>query len=438
MEKALHEKKGSFVGLLPLLAFLAIYFSMGIGTGNFDNFPLLIGMFVAAAISIVLKSPVSEKMKFGDRIELFCTGAGEKTLILMVIIYMLAGAFYSVAGGMHATDTVTNLGISILPAKLILPGLFLISCILSFAMGTSMGTISALIPIAVGISEKTGVLLPMVCGIVVGGAMFGDNLSFISDTTIAATATQNVSMKDKFRANILMAAPAFVFTLVGLFFWPIEVAAVEAAGPVDFVNLVPYVLIISLSLIGLHVILTIGFSVLTGVLIGVWHGDFNWIQSFGVIHEGMTWMQDMAMVAILTGGVIQMMKYLGGIDWLIHKLSKKTKTKKGAELNVAALVSLVDIATTNNTMAIIACGPIAKDISEKYEIPPSRMASILDLFSSAFNGIVPFAAQLLAAGTLAKISPMTITPYVWYSILMLVFGILFIVTGVGSKGVKAR
>lgn len=201
------NKQGSFWGLAPLVIFLIVYFAMGLGTKDFNNFPLMIGIFLASAIALFVKSPCAEKMSFEERVNMFCRGGGEQTLILMVIIYMLAGAFYGVAGGMHATDTVTNIGISILPANMILPGLFIIGCILSFSMGTSMGTVSALMPIAINIADKTGVSLALVSGIVVGGAMFGDNLSFISDTTIAAATTQNIGMKEKFKANILMVLP---------------------------------------------------------------------------------------------------------------------------------------------------------------------------------------------------------------------------------------
>lgn len=422
------EKKGSFLGFVPLLVFLIVYFAMGLGTGSFDNFPLLIGMCLAATVSLCLNKP-GEKLKFTDKVMIFCKGGGEETLILMVIIYMLAGAFYGVAGSMHATDTVTNLGIAVLPARMILPGLFVIGCVLSFSMGTSMGTVSALMPVAIDVASKTGVSLPLVCGIVVGGAMFGDNLSFISDTTIAATTTQGIQMKDKFRANILMVLPAFVITIIALSLWPIDGTNVVASGSTNLLNLVPYVLIIALSLFGLHVIPAMGISILSGVVIGILHGDFTFVQSFGIIHEGMTWMQDMAVIAIFVGGVIAMMKHLGGIDWLLSNIAKRTKSRKGAELSIAALASLIDVATTNNTLAIIATGPIAKDISKEYDIPPARTASILDIFSSAFNGLTPYAGQLLVAGAMAGISPVSIMPYVWYSMLMIVFGIIFILIG---------
>lgn len=425
-----NKSKGSFMGLVPLVVFLIIYFAMGLGTGSFDNFPLLIGMFVASGIALFIKSPCAENKTFVERVEMFCTGGGDNTLILMVIIYMLAGAFYGIAGAMHATETVTNIGIAILPAKMILPGLFIIGCVLSFSMGTSMGTVSALMPIAIDIASKTGVGLPMVCGIVVGGAMFGDNLSFISDTTIAATTTQNIGMKEKFKANILMVLPAVIITVIGLALYPIDATNIAASGAINYVNLIPYILIIALSLAGVHVIPAMTISVFSGMVIGIIHGDFTIVESFGVVHTGMTWMQDMAVIAIFVGGLVALMKYLGGIDWLLSKLAKGTKTKKGAELSMAALVSLVDVATTNNTISIIAVGPIAKDISEEFDIAPQRTASILDLFSSACNGLTPYAGQLLTAGALAGISPVTIIPFVWYSILMIIFGVLSILFGI--------
>lgn len=425
MENA-NNKKGSFMGLLPLVIFLVVYFAMGIGTGDFGNFPLMIGIFLASGISLFMKSPVAEKKSFTEKMVMFCKGGGDDTLILMVIIYMLAGAFYGVASGMHATDTVTNIGISILPANMILPGLFLIGCILSFSMGTSMGTVAALMPIGIDIASKTGVSVALVSGIVVGGAMFGDNLSFISDTTIAATTTQGIGNKEKFKANIFMVGPAVIITVVALALYPIDATKISAGGAINFVNLVPYILIIVLSLAGMHAVMAMTISVISGMVIGVFHGDFSFVKSFTVVHEGM---KDMAVIAIFVGGLVAIMQYLGGIDWLLNKLAKGMKSKVGAELSIAALVSLVDVATTNNTISIIAVGPIAKDISEEFDIAPARTASILDLFSSAFNGLTPYAGQLLTAGAMAKIAPVTIMPYVWYDILMIIFGVIFIVIG---------
>lgn len=430
------ERKGSFIGLLPLVIFLVMYFIMGIATGSFDNFPLMIGIFIASAIALYLKSPAAKPMSFADRVLLFCKGGGESTLILMVVIYMLAGAFYGVAGAMHATDTVTNIGISILPPRMILPGLFVIGCILSFTMGTSMGTVAALMPIGVDIAQKTGVSIPLVCGIVVGGAMFGDNLSFISDTTIAATITQEVPMRAKFKANIIMVLPAVIITIIALALYPIDAANIAVPGKINVINLIPYVLIIALSLAGMHVAPAMTISVLSGVIIGIFHKDFTFVKSFGIVHTGMTWMQDMAVIAVFVGGLVEIMKYLGGIDWLLDKFSKSMKSKKGGELSIAALVTLVDITTTNNTISIIACGPIAKDISKKFDIHPERTASILDIFSSAGNGITPYAGQLLTAGAIAGISPVSIIPFAWYPLLMFVFGVVFIILGIGEPKAK--
>ncbi len=430
------QNKGSFLGLVPLLIFLAVYFLMGIGSGSFDNFPLLIGMFLAMTISLAIKKP-GDKRTFSEKVDMFCEGGGDKTLILMVIIYMLAGAFYGVAGAMHATDSVTNLMLSILPSRMILPGLFLIGCVLSFSMGTSMGTVSVLLPIGLDIAQKTGVSVPFVCGIVVGGAMFGDNLSFISDTTIAATTTQNIGMREKFKANVLMVLPAVIINCIVLAVWPINAEALNVGGTWSVINLIPYVMIIVLSLLGLNVISAMGLSIVTGLGIGLMHSDFAFVECFNILHNGMMGMEDMAVIAIFVGGVIAMMKYFGGMDWLLNKIGKHTRGRVGGELSIAALVTLVDMATTNNTMAIIACGPIAKEISEKYDIAPARTASILDLFSAAANGITPYAGQLLVAGGLAGIAPISIMPFVFYSWLMFAFGIIFILIGF-PKGLGHR
>ncbi|MCC3867895.1 Na+/H+ antiporter NhaC family protein [Terrisporobacter mayombei] len=432
------KSKGSFLGLVPLCVFLVLYFAIGIGTGSFDNMPLMIGITIAIGIALVLNKKGEEKLTFEEKVTMFCKGAGDSTLVLMVVIFLLAGAFYGIAGAMHASDSVTNFGLSILPSNMVLPGLFVIGCILSFSMGTSMGTVSALMPIAVSLSSATGFNMALVCGVVVGGALFGDNLSFISDTTIAATRTQDIPMRDKFKANILMVLPAVIITLVLLYFQPMGSASTAAAGEYSFVNMIPYVIVIVLSLLGVNVITVMSTGVLVGVIIGVMHGDFTLIGSLTVIHEGMTWMEDMALIAVLVGGLVALMNYLGGIDWLLYKLTRKTKTARGAELSIAALVSLIDISTTNNTISIIAAGPIARDIADEYNISRARTASILDLFSSGFQGLLPYGGQLLTAGALAGISPAAILPYCWYSMLMIVFGVIFILIGWPKMASKAK
>lgn len=437
------KKKGSFIGLLPLVIFLVVYFIMGIALttpekNGFDRFPLMIGIFIASAISLFLNSPVAEKKSFSEKVTMFCKGGGENTLILMVLIYMLAGAFYSVSIAMHARDSVTNLFLNILPARMVLPGLFIIGCVISFAMGTSMGTVSALMPVGVGLATKLGVPLPLVAGVVVGGAMFGDNLSFISDTTIAAATTLDVDMKSKFKSNVYMVIPAVIINIIMLAFVKINVQpGTQLGGEFNFINIIPFILIILLSLLGMHVLPAMTLSVLSGVIIGIMHGDFTFAESFGKVHEGMMWMQDMAVIAIFVGGLVEMMKYLGGIDWLLFMLSKNVKSRKGAELSMAFMAFLVDVATTNNTISIIACGPISKDICDEFDVHRERAAGILDIFSSVGNGISPHAGQLLTAGALAGIAPASIIGYSWYSILMGISSIIFILLGLGKvKGAK--
>ncbi|MDT2831343.1 Na+/H+ antiporter NhaC family protein [Vagococcus carniphilus] len=260
--------------------------------------------------------------------------------------------------------------------------------------------------------------------------MFGDNLSFISDTTIAATRSQGVSMKDKFRANILMVLPAVVINLILLAIQPIDTTALSTAThEYNLVNIIPYLLVIILSLVGVQVLLVMVAGVLSGMVIGLIHGDFNIIEFMKIAHDGMKGMEDMAIIAILVGGLVALMNYLGGIDWLLELLTKNTKSARGGELSIAALVSLMDIATTNNTISIIAAGPLAKDISEEFDISPARTASLLDIFSSAFNGLLPYAGQLLVIGGMAGVSPVSVMPYNWYSILMIVISLISIAIG---------
>jgi Na+/H+ antiporter NhaC len=312
---------------------------------------------------------------------------------------------------------------------MILPGLFIVGSILSFAMGTSMGTVTALAPIGVGIATQTGLSMPLVLGTVVGSAMFGDNLSFISDTTIAATRTQGVELKDKFKVNALIILPAFILTLVILMFFSGGAGGNAQLGTYEYslIRIVPYIAIIVTALIGLNVMLVLGIGIGSGAVIGLAMGDFNMVGLFKVLQTGMGWMEDLAIIAIVVGGLVGLMNYYGGIDYLLERVTSKVKSKKGALLSIAALVSLIDIATTNNTISIITAGPLAKDMSEEYDIDPRRTASILDIFSSAFQGIIPFGGQLLLAAGMGKISPVEIVPFSIYSILMGVFGLLAIV-----------
>ena len=430
--------KGSFLGLVPVLAFLVVYFAVGIGTGAFDqSLPLMIGIFFASILSLVLPNPNGEKKTLAEKITMFCKGGGDDTLILMVLIYMLAGAFYSISIATGAREAMGQLGVALLPPRLILPAIFLVSMAFSFSMGTSMGTVNTVMTFATAFASTLNVPMALICGIVVGGAMFGDNLSFISDTTIAATSTQEVSMKSKFQQNILMCAPAVIITFIALAFVPITVPEATTLAGINWIVLLPFLLIIILSLAGVHVLPAMTISIAVAGVIGVAIGKFPLLHTgdaagvFEVIHEGMMWMQDMAVIAIFIGGICAMMNYLGGIQWLINTLSKNVKSSKGCEIVLAILAFIVDVATTNNTVSIIAIGPIAKDLSDEFGVARERTASILDIFSSVGNGISPHAGQLLAAGSLAGVSPASIVIYCWYPILMGISSLIFIILGIG-------
>lgn len=421
------KNENNFIGLLPLIVFLVIFVGTGIITGNFSNMPLLVAFIISAGFALILNKK-GEKISISKKIDIFTTGGGEPTIILLVIIFLLAGAFYSVANAMGAVDSTVNFGLDILPRNMLLPGIFIIGCIISFAMGTSMGTVTALAPIAIGIASQTGIGLPLVLGTVIGGAMFGDNLSFVSDTTIAATKTQGVELRDKFKMNGLIVLPAVVLTIIILALIPVGNATIEV-GAYSIIKILPYIAIIISALLGLNVMLVLVIGVLTGSVIGLANASFGVVELLGFIQRGMGWMQDLAIIAIVIGGIVELMKYYGGIGYLLEKVTSKIKTKKGGEFGIAALVSLIDLATANNTISIVTAGPLAKDISEQYDIDPRRTASILDIFSSGFQGLVPYGGQLLVAAGLAKISPIEIMPYSIYSILMIVFGVLAIMFG---------
>ena len=421
-------KKGSFIGLLPLIFFLVAYMGTGIIFGDFGSMPLLVGFIFAAAFSLLLDKP-GEKTSLSDKVDIFAKSGGEPTIIIMVIIFILAGAFYSIADAMGAVGSIVNLGLSILPSNAILPGLFIIGAVLSFSMGTSMGTITALAPIGVGIAQQTGLNMALVMGVVVGSAMFGDNLSFISDTTIAATRTQGIELRDKFKANGLIVLPAVIATVVVLAFMSNGNAQV-GVYEYELVRIIPYIVVIVTALIGWNVMVVLGAGIGVGSVIGLIMGDYGFVELLGYLQRGMGWMQDLAIISIVVGGIVGLMSHYGGIDYLLTSVTSRIKSKKGAEFGMAALVSLIDIATTNNTISIITAGPLAKDMAEEYDIDPKRTASILDIFSSAFQGLIPYGGQLLLAGGIAQISPVEIVPYSIYSYFMIVFGVLAIVTGI--------
>ena len=418
-------KKGNPWALLPILCFLVVFIGMGVWLNDFYAMPAIVGFLIALGVAFCQ----NRKRSFSEKMEDVTHSMGDSNVMIMCLVFVMAGGFSGAVQAAGGVDSTVNFSLSILPPSVAVAGLFIIGCFISTAMGTSVGTIAALAPIAVGISDKTGIAGALCIGAVVSGAMFGDNLSFISDTTIAATRTQEVSMKDKFKANILMVLPAVVINVILLAIQSGGDVSLGNIGSFSFVNIIPYILVIALSLVGLNVVVVMIIGILSGVVIGCFHGGFTLIQSLTIIHDGAIGMEDMALIAVMVGGMVELMKHFGGMDFLMNQLTKGAKSSRGGELSIAALVSLLDIATTNNTISIIAAGPIARDIADNFHISRSRVASILDLFSSAFNGLLPYAGQLLVAGGLANVSPTAIMGYNWYSMLMIVFGIVFIIIG---------
>lgn len=411
-------KKGNVKGFIPLLVFIGLYIMTGLVTKSFETVPLMLHLLLTIAFAFSLTNHENKKT-FDEKIHVFCKGAGESTILLMILIFILSGAFFGVANAIHAVDAVSNLGLRLLHPNVLLPGMFVISCLLSFSMGTSMGTVAAIAPLGIDIAHKTNMSVALFCGIILGGAMFGDNLSFISDTTIAATKTQHIQMKDKFKTNIAMVFPAVLFNIIFLLMVPIKVLHMPTLSSIEWLPIFPYALVIFLSLIGKHVITVLTSGIVSGVGVGMIQKNVHFTSFVNEMYAGISSMQEIAIISLLIGGLVALMQYLGGIDWLLYRLTHMAKSKRQAECSIAGLVSLMDIATANNTISILTIGPLAREISLKFHLSPTRVASILDLFSSAFNGLLPYSAQLLIISKLSNTSPIHILSYNWYSMMMI-------------------
>lgn len=413
-------KKGNSLALLPLGIFLILFVGSGIITGDFYKMPALVAFLVAGGVALLF----NKKESLETKMNVFCKGAGDNNIILMVIIFLLAGAFSSVAKAMGGVDSTVNLSLSILPSNLLVAGLFIIGCFISISMGTSVGTIAALSPIALGIAQKTGIPVPLVIGAVVGGAMFGDNLSMISDTTIAAVRTQGCELKDKFKVNFLIVLPAAIATSILL---TLVTLGYKSAGSqtyeYEIIKVLPYILVLTGALLGVNVFALLGGGILFAGIIGLFSKSFDLLGLIGAVSEGMAGMYELSLLVLVVGGVVALIKFNGGIDYILYFITSKIKSKKGAEFGIAALVSVIDLCTANNTIAIVTAGPLAKDIADKYDIDPRKTASILDIFSSCWQGVIPYGAQLLTAAGIAGISPVEILGYLYYPGLMFLCGI---------------
>ena len=422
-ETSINSPKPRAIALLPILVFLAIFIGSGIITGDFYAMPAIVAFLIALCVAFVQ----NKELKFDDKIRVIARGVGDDNIITMCLIFLLAGGFsgaVSAAGGVEST---VNLGLSVLPPSVAVVGLFIIGCFISVSMGTSMGTIAALAPIAVGISEKTGFSMAICIGAVVCGAMFGDNLSMISDTTIAAVKTQGCEMKDKFKENFFIVLPAAIVTIIILFVITKDGGNVDA-GELEYsiVRVIPYLLVLIGALIGINVFIVLIGGIVISLIVGVATGAIEPADMFTAVGGGVTGMYDITVISIVVACIVALMKEYGGIEFILKIFKKFIKGPKGAEVGIAGLALVVDCCTANNTVAIVMAGPIAKEISSEYGVNPKRSASLLDIFASVGQGLIPYGAQLLSAATLTGLTPFDIIPYMYYPILMVVSALFFI------------
>ena len=423
------KKKSSGLALLPFAVFIVIYLGAGMILQSrgvemaFYQFPAVVAMFIAVLIAFAM----NYKAGINENFKVFARGAASEDIMNMLMIFLLAGAFSAVAKAMGGVEATVNFGVSIIPASLITAGMFIIAAFLGTATGTSMGTIGALVPIALGMVDKAGLSLPLVMAACVSGAMFGDNLSMISDTTIAATRTQNVELKDKFRTNFWIAFPAAIVTIVLLVIFgrPETAKAIEASG-YDIVKVLPYLLVLVLALIGVNVFLVLTIGIFSAGIIGMAYGDLTILSFAGEIWAGFQGMIEVFLLSMFIGGTAEMVKHYGGLEWLIEKMSGMIKGKKSAQVGMSALALLTDMATANNTIAIIVDGPMAKEISAEYGVDPRKTASILDIFTCIMQGLIPYGAQFLLVASLSegRVSPGDVIPNNWYLFLLAGFAIL--------------
>ncbi len=408
--------------LLPFIVFIVLFAGVGIISGDFYGMPALVA-FVAALFVGMLQN---RKLTFDEKLSIIAKGAGDVNIITMILIFIVAGAFSGVVTAAGGVDSTVNFGLSVMPPQFMVPGLFVIGCFISLSMGTSMGTITALAPIALGVSQQTGFPLAICIGAVVCGAMFGDNLSMISDTTIAAVRTQGCEMKDKFKQNFFIVLPAAVVTVILFFIQTLGMSYnSQASYDYNFVQVIPYLVVLIGALIGFNVFLVLISGIILSMIVGVAYGEFTLLESFTAIGDGMTGLFEISIISLIVACIVSLIKENGGIDLIIDTIKKRTKGKRGAEFGIALLVLLVDLCTANNTVAIVMAGPIAKEIGDEFGVEPKRVASLLDIFASVGQGLIPYGAQLLTAAALVGLTPLNIIPNLYYPALMAVCAILF-------------
>ena len=422
------KQTGGWWSLSPLAVFLCLYLITSLLVNDFYKVPITVAFLLSSCYAIAM----TRGLKLEQRIYQFSVGAGNKNILLMIWIFVLAGAFAQSAKQMGAIDATVNQTLHILPDNLLQAGIFIAACFISLSIGTSVGTIVALTPVAVGLAEKTGIDLPYMVAVVVGGSFFGDNLSFISDTTIASTKTQDCVMRDKFKVNFMIVVPAALIVLGIYIFQGLSLSAAPQMQTIEWIKVIPYLIVLGTAVSGMNVMLVlllgsfstgiIGICTATGVFgatpaesMNVGTAFFDW---FGAMGTGITGMGELIIITLLAGGMLETIRYNGGIDFIITRLTRHVTGKRGAELSIAALVSVANLCTANNTIAIITTGPIAKDIAKRFHLDRRKTASILDTFSCLIQGIIPYGAQMLIAAGLAGISPLSIIGNLYYPFCM--------------------
>ena len=414
-------RKG-LIALSPLGVFIAFYLVSSIIAQDFYKIPITVAFMVSSIYAIIICSGKS----INQRINLFSRGAATEQMMLMIWIFILAGAFAHSAKAMGSIDATVNLTLSLLPPQMILAGMFLAACFVSISIGTSVGTIAALVPIAAGVASETHTDLALMTAIIVGGSFFGDNLSFISDTTIVATQTQGCRLSDKFRVNIFFVFPAALMVLVYYLFIGSSVSAPQQVPHVEWVKVIPYLVVLITAIFGMNVMAVLTLGILLTGLIGILSGSIDLYGWFGGMGEGILSMGELIIVTMMAGGMLELIRQQGGIDFIIRLLTRHVSNKSGAELSIAVLVSLVNVCTANNTVAILTVGNISKQIGDRYGVDNRKCASILDTFSCTIQGMLPYGAQLLIASGLASLSPMNIIPYLYYPFVLGIVALLSI------------
>lgn len=424
-DRRLRPRRRGWLALMPLILLAVLMAMLGTIMGNFSKVPMTIVFLLTSIASLF----TLRGYKIEERVRCFSHGAGSPDLLLMVWIFVLAGAFASSAKAMGAVSATVDLTMICLPDSALLAELFLVSCIVSICIGTSVGTIVALVPMASELASRSGIVLPLMVAAVVGGSFFGDNLSFISDTTVAATKTQNCSMRDKFRTNFRIVLPAalicfIIYVLLGQ--GAQSQIVFSANGEIHWVRVLPYVAVLASALCGVNVLIVLCLGTLLTGIVGVADGAYTlsgWITSMA---EGVTGMGDLILISMIAGGLLAVVRKGGGVTYLVRALTRRVHSRRGAECCISALVALTNCCTANNTVAILSVGSITKDISERFGVDKRRAASLLDIFSCVTQGIIPYGAQLLMASGLAVISPLDITPYLYYPLLLAVCAIISI------------